>query len=258
MKSSITSLLQNVKHVRVLLTFIALLLPSFGRSAEVTLVKTASVQPGRILKVVSVSPDAVSYQWRVPVDADKVESDDGTWIAFSATKPGIYLVHVVVEDRAGAIALACCRVTVSKGVPPKPPDPPIPPKPPDPPIPPKPPDPPVPPKPPAPIPEKGFRVLIVYKASEVGKMPKDQESVLYAKQVRDYLRLKCAPGPGHGWWILDVNADVSAVPKLWQDAMARPRTQVPWLIVSDGDTGFEGPLPANITDTMALLRKYGG
>jgi len=45
---------------------------------------------------------------------------------------------------------------------------------------------------------------------------------------------------------------------IWEQAMARPRTALPWILISDGVRGYEGPLPATITETLVLLRKFGG
>lgn len=121
---------------------------------------------------------------------------------------------------------------------------------------------PVPPGPapsPAPIPAAGFRCLIVYESAELGKMPDAQKNVLYAKSVRDYLNSKCvmgADGKTKEWRIWDKDTDASAESQIWQDALKRPRSQVPWIIVSDGKTGYEGPLPASVDETLALLKKY--
>jgi hypothetical protein len=114
---------------------------------------------------------------------------------------------------------------------------------------------------PAPIPAEGLHVLIVYESAEKNKMPPAQLLVLHAQPIRDYLNAKCPAGPIAGqkeWWILDKDTDVSALPQKWQDAMKRPRQSVPWIIVSNGKAGFEGPLPADVNKTLELLRKYGG
>lgn len=130
-----------------------------------------------------------------------------------------------------------------------------------PPIPPIPPTPPVPPPSPAPIPEVGFRVLIVYESSELGKMPSAQQSIIFSTTVRSYLNSKCAigtDGKTKEWKFWDKDSNTVNETKLWQTAFARPRTSIPWIIISNGTSGFEGPLPANIDETMTLLKKYGG
>jgi hypothetical protein len=114
---------------------------------------------------------------------------------------------------------------------------------------------------PAPIPVAGFRVLIVFEEKDASKLPLGQHSAIYGKQIRDYLNAKCvigADGKTKDWWILDQNVNTVNMQKHWQDAMARKRTTLPWLIVSDGKTGYEGPLPLTLEETMKILKKVGG
>lgn len=134
-----------------------------------------------------------------------------------------------------------------------------------PPVPPVPPGPdPVPPGPtpgPAPIPTAGFRFMIVEETSERSKLPADQREIIGSTVLRLALAAACAKGPDGKtpeWRIFDKDAPMAAESKLWQDAMARPRKSLPWLIVSNGTSGFEGPLPANMTETMAIIEKYKG
>ena len=90
---------------------------------------------------------------------------------------------------------------------------------------------------------------------------------MYAKGVADYLAAKCvkgADGKTPETRAYDQHTPMDAAPKLWRDAMARPRSSLPWLVVSNGKTGFEGPVPYNPADPadlnpiLTLLKKYGG
>lgn len=123
-----------------------------------------------------------------------------------------------------------------------------------------PPVPPVPPTPPSPMPTDGFRALIVYDAAGLGKMPKEQETVLYAKSIRDYLQAKCvtgADGKTKEWRIWPSTVNAAAESKLWQDTLARPRASVPWIVIGGPKGGYEGPLPATVDATLTLLQKFG-
>lgn len=114
---------------------------------------------------------------------------------------------------------------------------------------------------PSPIPAEGFRVLIVYESGELSKLPAAQSNILYAASVREYLNSKCVPdadGKTKSWRIWDKDVDTSRSPKLWQDAMKRTRTAVPWILISTGKGGYEGPLPKDVEETLTLLKKYGG
>ena len=108
-----------------------------------------------------------------------------------------------------------------------------------------------------PIPHLGFRVLIVYHTSELSKLPKTQRAVFVSKELHQYLSQRCVGGKA-GYKFLDPSGDLESESALWQDAMDRPREVVPWLIISTGVDGYEGPLPATPTEMLKLVRKYGG
>lgn len=145
--------------------------------------------------------------------------------------------------------------SVTAPEPPKPPGPPPGPFPP--PEPPAPPKPPAPPEPAAPIPGDGLRVLIVYEANDLGKYPKNQLAVMYDQKFRDHLAATCPKVDGQPEWrIYDKDTDMSNESKTWQDAMKRPHPELPWIVVSNGKTGYEGKLPANVAETMSLVQKY--
>jgi hypothetical protein len=116
---------------------------------------------------------------------------------------------------------------------------------------------------PAPIPGDGFRVLMVYESAELSKLPPSQQAVLYSNEVRNYLNSHCVKGPDGKtaeFRIWDQNVNTAAESKTWQDAMARPRKLVPWLIVSNPQKGggWEGPLPSTVADAMKILTQFGG
>lgn len=143
------------------------------------------------------------------------------------------------------------------GVAPIPPPNPDPPKPVDPPVP---VDPPKPVDPPSPIPGDANRVLIVYESGEVSLLPTSQAVLMSSQSVRDYLTRKCSKGPAGTpeFRIWDKDVDTRNVDKAWQDAMAIKRDQIPWLIVSNGKSGFSGPLPVTEAELMAKLKQYLG
>lgn len=124
------------------------------------------------------------------------------------------------------------------------------------------PTPPTPPEPgpPAPIPAPGFRALIVYESADLASLPPAQLAVMYSGRVRDYLDAKCVKGSGGKaeWNIWDKDVVLKDAAQHWKDAMARKRDKIPWIIISDGKQGYEGPLPENVDKTLDLLKKYGG
>ena len=112
---------------------------------------------------------------------------------------------------------------------------------------------------PTPIPGDGFRVLIVRETKDLSNLPASQVAIFSAREVWEYLGTKCVlEGNQRAFRIWDQDTDVSREAQHWQDAMKRPRSSLPWLLVTNGKEGYEGPLPKDVPEMMALLKKYGG
>jgi hypothetical protein len=104
-------------------------------------------------------------------------------------------------------------------------------------------------------------VLIVYETADLSRLSRAQANILTAAEVRAYLNARCATGPDGKtaeWRIWDQNVDTAAEAPIWRAAMARKRDKLPWLIISTGKSGYEGPLPASVDDTLKLLKQFGG
>lgn len=167
----------------------------------------------------------------------------------AAGLPGSTRVVVLIPDD---VAQNFVTFTIKAKGAPKPPVPPTP----DPDDPDVDPEPPRPPPSPAPIPVAGLHVLIVYETGE--NLPSGQHSILYGEQVRTFLEGACKlyTDGTKAYRIYDQNVDASGDIEVWKNAMARSRASVPWLIVSNGKTGFEGPLPATPEEFISLVQKY--
>lgn len=162
---------------------------------------------------------------------------------FQSMKPGVYVLGFFTVGETEGIATT---ITV---VDPAPTPTPAPPKPVDP-----------QPAADAPIPAAGLHVLIVYDAAQLSNLTAAQQGALFSKDVRDYLRATCPKGPDGAtaeWRMWPADVDASGESVLWQTAFKRPRVSLPWIVVSNGTSGFEGPLPGSATDMLALLKKYG-
>lgn len=222
-----------------------------------------TVAPYRIVRLSAENvPAKTGVLWKIrPADpanvvdwASKQNVRNIEWVA----PPGQYRVELNVGRVAtdGGLEMNFAEVMVTIGTAPIPPPQPPGPTPPGP----NPPQPPGP-TPPAPIPGDGLRVLIVYESADLSKLPPAQLNVLYAKSVRDYLDSHCVKGPDGKtpeYRIWDQNVPTANEAKTWQDAMKRSRSGLPWLIVSNGKTGFEGPLPPNTDAMLRTLQTYGG
>ena len=191
------------------------------------------------LKAVDVSSKA-QYLWDVDGECDVVEAGDTLYVWAA---PGSYRVMLTAVDfEAKKVERARFSFKVEGDAPPKPPDP-------------KPPEPPTP-------PTSGLRVLILEESAERAKLPSAQLAVLFAEQVRTYLEAKCVPGPDgktKEWRIWDKDTTTHAErDKNFREWIGRKRTSLPWIVIQNNATIYEGPLPANVTDTLALLKKFGG
>ena len=122
---------------------------------------------------------------------------------------------------------------------------------------PDPPDPEPDPDDPAPIPVAGFRVLIVYESAEMTKYPIETQVIIAGADVREFLDKHCVDEDGTpGYRIYDADINTANDLEVWQNAMQRDRSELPWVIVSNGKTGFEGPLPDTPTEFLELCKKY--
>lgn len=121
------------------------------------------------------------------------------------------------------------------------------------------------PNPPPPIPAPGFRVLIIEDAANRTKLSTLQQNILFDRGIRDYLNNKCimgADGKTREWRIWDKGVDASAEGAVWTSTLKRQPAadKLPWIIISapEKNSGYEGPLPADVNSTLELLKKYGG
>lgn len=209
------------------------------------------VKPYKIVRLSVKGQDSkAAIVWDVDKE-DVVDLEEVNGKLLMVAPPGIYKIkcRAIKLDKDGKTSVETARVTVTiEGDTPKPPDPGPTPD-------------PSPTPTPAPIPVAGFRVLILYESADLTKLPKDQHNALYSKTVQDFMTLACVKENGVAAWnIWDHDVDTSKAAKHWQDAVKRAKShkdyKTPWIMISDGKTGFEGPFPKNIDDTMTLLKKY--
>jgi hypothetical protein len=129
------------------------------------------------------------------------------------------------------------------------------------------PKPPIPPDPkpdpnkPAPIPLPGFRILIVEESDAAfrKKLTPGQFNFMFGAASRGWLdTITTQEGGQPGYRIYDKDATGVNDAQSWpRDALKRTRgSDLPWIIISNGVTGFEGPLPTTESDCKALVQKY--
>lgn len=212
---------------------------------EVSIEGPKESAPGDLVILSAKAPGAKHFSW-VLANSSKsfLPVEGGTKAVFASGASGKYIFILAASDNEG---LGTYKHELTIGTPePEPP-----------PVPPNPPTPPDPPLPPAPIPDAGFRVLIVYESGDMTKYPIETQMILAGADVRAFLKSHCVPEDGQaGFRIYDPDIDVSADLPVWKTAMSRPRKELPWLLISNGKAGFEGPLPKTPSEFLELCKKY--
>ena len=239
--------------------FAVLALASIAHAAPVSGPSEVTVAVGRLASVpLTVDADEADYVvLGSDVDAFREFSPDPKQLRLRVIgyAPGTAYVTVASVKAGKLQPLHIVKVVIGGGPAPVPPGPTPPgPTPPDP----KPPE-------PAPIPGDGLRVLIMYESKDLNNLPSAQVQALSSQNVREYLERKCPKGPDgktaeYRIWDKDTAADGESL--TWRVAFKRAKDKsdgkTPWVVISNGKTGYEGMLPANAADLLTLLKKYGG
>lgn len=129
---------------------------------------------------------------------------------------------------------------------PTPPNPPVPPTPTPDPHPPE-PNPPTPDT--APFPADGLTVLIVEETNERGNLSAGHLAVMTSVVLREWFDEHDV-----AWRIYDKDTEGASEP--FATALHLPRDSLPWILISNGKTGFSGPLPDGVSATIRLIEQY--
>lgn len=111
----------------------------------------------------------------------------------------------------------------------------------------------------SPFPADGLRVLIIYPNQPETKLPAAQQLILSGQKTRDLLESSCVVGEDgrtKEYRIWRENERIDLAQKLWRDVFGRKRDSVPWVLIGNGRSGFEGPLPASEEEFQKLVQKY--
>ena len=196
------------------------------------------------LRLPSYQPGVdVTWEARQPLDLDFRTYEGGSVIVFYASQPGQLIVTSDVIDWDKKVRDKTSWIVTIEGKAPDPkPDP-------------KPDDPPKPePDKVAPIPLPGLRVLMVFESSQGPPEP------FLNVDVQQWLTSNCAVSESNTaeWRMIDQN-DTFVVGKKsehWKAAAERPRSSVPWVVISNGTTGYEGAPPATADQFLELLKRF--
>lgn len=111
-------------------------------------------------------------------------------------------------------------------------------------------------------------VVIVKDGAHLSQLPSSQMQALLSTRVRDYCTAHCwkgTDGKTPEFKVYDKDTDISqqspAIQKAFKtavDDLAKSGTNGPWLTVSNGKTGYSGPLPLTEAAVIEKLKVYGG
>ncbi len=101
-------------------------------------------------------------------------------------------------------------------------------------------------------------MLIVENVKERDELPQDQRDVLASPRIRQYLRDHGRAAGKDALRIYWEGMEAETAPPFWREGFARPRTRTPWLVITNGRAGIEGPLPADETAVLEILKRFGG
>lgn len=163
---------------------------------------------------------------------------------YATTSPGTHSVNVSVLSVVPPILWDDVTVTVVVGTGPNPPPTP------------EPGPTPTPPRPDgAPIEGEGFRVLFIAETGE--EMTKDIQEAFYSPDVLSFLNSVCIKvNDTPDFRRVDPDTQFTDPNHRFAKALARPRTSLPWIIISNGTTGYEGPFPGGKSATLELIRSF--
>jgi hypothetical protein len=95
----------------------------------------------------------------------------------------------------------------------------------------------------------GLHVLIVHERDDPISI--DQQEILYSAPMRQWLA-----EIGANSRILDQNSIFAGSNEVWEKALARQRDGLPWILIGNGDAGYEGELPENMTAAKELIARF--
>ena len=121
------------------------------------------------------------------------------------------------------------------------------------------------PQPPEPSP---LYVVIIRDSSTLSKVPQAQQLAIRSLKVKDYCATHCLKGKDGQtpeFRIYEPDTDVSlqsaGIQKAFKTAVddrAKSGDSGPWLAVSNGTTGYSGPVPEDEAKLLEKLQAYGG
>jgi len=105
-----------------------------------------------------------------------------------------------------------------------------------------------------------LQILVIEETGDRVRIPRTQLEALFGQRLREYCSGHCSKADGvtPDFRVIDKDSDVGKAEQWIQAAFKEPRTSLPWISLSNGKTGFSGPLPEDEDRLMQLLKRFGG
>lgn len=113
----------------------------------------------------------------------------------------------------------------------------------------------------SPFKEPGLRVLVLYETEELKKLTSEQQFCITGTKVRNFLEANCVTGPDgvtkeFRFWD-PTKGNLKNARPVWTDAIAaKPYSELPWLYIGNGKTGYSGPLSKLDNEMIAEISKH--
>ncbi len=104
-----------------------------------------------------------------------------------------------------------------------------------------------------------LKIVIFEETVDRGSLPETQTDALLSTIWREYAREHCSKTNGHpDFRVIDKDTNLSKAEDWVQAAGKKERNGLPWLCVTNGTTGYNGPFPEDLERLMQILKEYGG
>jgi hypothetical protein len=109
---------------------------------------------------------------------------------------------------------------------------------------------------PAPIPEAKLNVLVIEETDDRRNMAQTKEGFTKLVALQSVLWRQYVQSKGGEFRHIDKDSPMDNDLPKWQEAMKRSHPQLPWLVVSNGKAGYEGPFPDTLDQLITIIKKY--
>ena len=102
-----------------------------------------------------------------------------------------------------------------------------------------------------PVPGDVRNVLVIYETDDRVSMPAEQRAIIDSVPLRAWIKDQRFESR-----FLDPQTELRSLDEWWGQALQLDRESLPWVVISNGRTGYSGPLPKDVEEFKQLLGRY--